>query len=76
MRKPTEIENKKVKDAKKYKAIFCMTCRTGYRSSEKFWSMKVLLQCQKQEHQHTSDAPVGRGSVDSAQEAGVPRVAV
>ena len=26
--------------------------------------------------QHTSDAPVGRGSVDSAQEAGVPRVAV
>ena len=26
--------------------------------------------------QHTSDAPVGRGSVDSAQEAEVPRVAV
>ena len=28
------------------------------------------------QNQHTSDAPVGRGSVDSAQEAEVPRVAV
>ena len=33
----------KMKDTKKYRAIFCMTCRTGCRSSEKFWSMKVAL---------------------------------
>ena len=31
-------------DAKKYKAICCMTCRTGCRSSEKIWSVKVVLQ--------------------------------
>ena len=34
----------KMKDAKKYKAIYCMTCRTGFRSSEKNWSMNVVLQ--------------------------------
>ena len=34
----------KMKDAKKYKAIYCMTCRTGCRISEKIWSMKVVLQ--------------------------------
>ena len=26
----------KMKDAKKYKAIYCLTCRTGYRNSESF----------------------------------------
>ena len=30
----------KMKDAKEYKAICCMTCRTGCRISEKIWSMK------------------------------------
>ena len=34
----------KMKDAKKHKAIYCMTCRTGCRISEKIWSMKVALQ--------------------------------
>ena len=34
----------KMKDTKKYKAIYCMTCRTGCRISEKIWSMKVVLQ--------------------------------
>ena len=34
----------KMKDAKKHKAIYCMTCRTGWRISEKIWSMKVVLQ--------------------------------
>ena len=33
-----------MKDAKKYKAIYCITCRTGCRISEKFWSMNVILQ--------------------------------
>ena len=33
----------KMKDTKKYRAIYCMNCRTGCRSSEKFWSMKVVL---------------------------------
>ena len=33
----------KMKDTKKYRAIYCMTCWTGCRSSEKFWSMKVAL---------------------------------
>ena len=42
--KKTETENKKKMDAKKYKAIYyCMTCRTGCRSSENIWSMKVVL---------------------------------
>ena len=31
---------------------------------------------ERDQYQHTSDAPVGRGTVDSAQEAEVPRVAV
>ena len=35
---------KKMKDAKKYKAIYCMNWVIGYRSSEKIWSMKVVLQ--------------------------------
>ena len=34
----------KMKDAKKYKAIYCMTCWTGCRNSEKFRSMKAVLQ--------------------------------
>ena len=34
----------KIKDAKKYKVIYCMTCRTGYRNSEIIWSRKVLQQ--------------------------------
>ena len=33
----------KVKDAKKYKAICGKTCRTGCRSWEKIWSMKLVL---------------------------------
>ena len=33
----------KMKDSKKYRAIYCMTCRTGYMSSEKIWLMKVVL---------------------------------
>ena len=27
----------------KYRAIYCMTCQTGYRSSEKIWLIKVVL---------------------------------
>ena len=34
----------KMKDAKKYRAIYCMTCRIGCRSSERIWSMNVILQ--------------------------------
>ena len=33
-----------MKDAKKYKAIYCMTCRTGYRISERILSVNVVLQ--------------------------------
>ena len=33
----------KMKDAKRHRAIYCMTCRTGCRSSEKIRSMKVVL---------------------------------
>ena len=43
LHEPTETENKKMKDAKKYKAIYCMTCRIGCRSSERVWSMNVVL---------------------------------
>ena len=32
-----------MKDAKKYRQIYCMTCQTGCRSSERNWSMKVVL---------------------------------
>ena len=40
----TETENKqKMKDSK-YKAIYYMNCRIGYRNSERIWSMKVLQQ--------------------------------
>ena len=35
---------RKMKDATKYKAIYCMTCRTGCRISETIWSMKVVFQ--------------------------------
>ena len=39
----TETENKNNNgSAKKYKAICCVTCRTGFRVSEKVWSMKFL----------------------------------
>ena len=34
----------KMKDTKKYRAIYCMTCRSGCRNSERIWSMKVLQQ--------------------------------
>ena len=34
----------KMKDTKKYKTIYCVTCRTGCRSSEKNWSMNAVLQ--------------------------------
>ena len=36
----------KMQDAKKYKAIYCMTCRIGCRSSKRIWSMNVILQSQ------------------------------
>ena len=35
----------KKKDTKKYKAIYCMNCRTGCRSAEKIWSTKAILWC-------------------------------
>ena len=40
----TEI---KMKDAKKYTAIYCMTCRTSCRISDKIWSMNDVLQSHK-----------------------------
>ena len=44
LHKPTETENKiKMRNAKKYTAIYCMTWRTGCRSSDKIWSMGVVL---------------------------------
>ena len=44
MHKPTETEHtKKMKDAKKYKAIYYMNCRIGWRSSEGIWSMNVVV---------------------------------
>ena len=33
-----------MKGAKKYKVIYCMTCRIGCRSSERIWSMNVFLE--------------------------------
>ena len=33
-----------MKDVKKYKAIYCVTFRTGFRISERIWSMKVVIQ--------------------------------
>ena len=33
----------KMLETKKYRSICCMTCRTGYRGSEKYWLMKVVL---------------------------------
>ena len=35
---------KKKKDTKKYNAICCMSCRTGFRISERTWSIKIVLQ--------------------------------
>ena len=40
MRPKTQM---KMKDTKKHRAIHCMNCRTGCRSSEKIWSMTVAL---------------------------------
>ena len=34
----------KMKEAKKYTAIYHMNCRIGCRSSERIWSMKAVLQ--------------------------------
>ena len=34
----------KMEDAKKYKAIYCMTCRIGYRNSKRIWLMNEILQ--------------------------------
>ena len=34
----------KMKDAKKHKAIYCMTCPIGCRNSERIWSMNVVRQ--------------------------------
>ena len=34
----------KMKDAKKYKAIHYMNCQSGCRSSERIWSINVVLQ--------------------------------
>ena len=34
----------KMKDAKKHKAIYCMTCPIGCRNSERTWSMNVVRQ--------------------------------
>ena len=41
--KPKTKTKIKMKDATKHTAIYCMTCRTGSRSSEKNWSTKVVL---------------------------------
>ena len=43
LHRSTETENTKMKETKKYTAIYCMNCRIGCRSSEKIWSMKVVL---------------------------------
>ena len=32
----------KMKDTKKYRAIYCMNCMIGYRNSERVWSMNVV----------------------------------
>ena len=34
----------RIKDAKTYRAIFCMTFRTGCRNPEKIWSVKIVLE--------------------------------
>ena len=41
--KRIQKQKSKMKDAKKYRAIYCRICQTGCRSSEKIWSMKVVL---------------------------------
>ena len=39
----TGKENKKkMRNAKKYRAIYHMNCQIGYRNSERIWSMKVV----------------------------------
>ena len=35
--------HKQIKETRKYRAIYCMTCRTGYRNSEKNWLMKEVF---------------------------------
>ena len=40
---PQKPKTKTMKDAKKYIAIWCMTCQTGCRRVEKMWSMKAVL---------------------------------
>ena len=35
--------HKQIKETRKYRAIYCMTCWTGYRNSEKNWLMKEVL---------------------------------
>ena len=40
----TRKQKIKMKDAKKYNAIYCITCLTGCRSSERIWLMNVVLQ--------------------------------
>ena len=32
----------KMKDTKKYRAIYCMNCMIGYGNSERIWSMNVV----------------------------------
>ena len=52
----TKIE---IKDAKEYKAIYCMTCWTGCRISDKIWSMKAVLKSHGDPspgHRHTSSS--------------------
>ena len=45
LHRPTKTKNtQKMKDTKKYRAIYCMNCRTGCGSSGKIWSMKEVLQ--------------------------------
>ena len=45
LHRSTETENKKkMEKQKRYKAIYCMTCLIGCRSSKRIWSMNVILQ--------------------------------
>ena len=40
---PKKPKTKKKGNAKKYKAIYCMICQIGCRSSERIWSTNVVL---------------------------------
>ena len=45
MHKPTETENKiKMKDAERYKAIYCMDLPEWLQDFREFWSVKAVLQ--------------------------------